>query len=61
MELPRRASQRKVVASVIFRGKEKEIPVDHISTNLKTLGVTNAQFEKAIKELCRSDFQLTLA
>ncbi len=40
----------KLMRPVVFRSKEKDIPVDHISTNLKTLGITNTQFEQAIKE-----------
>jgi predicted RNA binding protein YcfA (HicA-like mRNA interferase family) len=41
----------KLIRPVIFRGKDKDIPVDHIATNLKTLGISNAQFEQAIKEM----------
>ncbi len=41
----------KLMRPVIFRGNEKDIPVDHIATNLKTLGISNSQFEKAIKEI----------
>ncbi len=40
----------KLMRPVVFRSKEKDVPVDHISTNLKTLGITNTQFEQAIKE-----------
>lgn len=41
----------KLIRPVIFRGKDKDIPVDHIATNLRTLGISNSQFEKAIKEM----------
>ncbi len=41
----------KLIRLVTFRGKDKDIPVDHISTNLKTLGISNTQFEQAIKEI----------
>ena len=41
----------KLIRPVVFRTAEKEIPVNHIGANLKTLGITNIQFEKAIKNL----------
>ena len=41
----------KLIRPVVLRSKEKDIPVDHISTNLKTLGISNTQFEQAIKDM----------
>lgn len=36
---------------VVFRGAKKEIPGLHIYTNLHTLGVDSATFQKEIKHL----------
>ncbi len=36
---------------VTFRGAKNEIPGTHIHTNLQTLGITYAEFEKEIKEI----------
>ena len=38
--------------SIIFWGNEKEIPFAHISTNLKTMGVSKAEFLIWAKENC---------
>ena len=38
--------------SIIFRGAKKEIPRFHIRTNLKTLGVSNSDFNKWAAENC---------
>ncbi len=48
---PDKHPRGKLIRPITFKGKDKEIPVDHINTNLKTLGISNVQFEKAIKEL----------
>ncbi len=36
---------------IIFRPSYKEIPADHIKTNLVTLGMTREQFDEIIKTL----------
>jgi hypothetical protein len=41
----------KLIRPITFRGKDKDVPVDHIATNLKTLGISNAQSEQALKEI----------
>ena len=38
--------------SIIFRGAEKEIPFDHIITNLRTMGVPKEEFIKWIEDNC---------
>lgn len=36
---------------VTFIGKEKEVPILHIKTNLKTLGISIKDFEQEIQNL----------
>jgi hypothetical protein len=36
---------------IIFRPSEKEIPADHIKTNLSTLGMSRKEFDEIIKSL----------
>lgn len=40
---------RRLTRTITVRPKYKEIPILHIHTNLKTLGVSKQQFEKEIK------------
>ena len=41
---------RKLARSITVRPKYKDIPMLHIHTNLKTLGVDKKEFEKQIKQ-----------
>ncbi len=38
--------------SIIFRGAKKEVPRFHIRTNLKSMGITMADFESWILDNC---------
>ena len=38
--------------SIMFQGAEKEIPLFHIETNLRTLGVSKKELLKWIQENC---------
>jgi hypothetical protein len=42
---------RRLTRNIVIRSKkDKDIPILHIHTNLRTLGISHTQFEKEIKE-----------
>jgi hypothetical protein len=43
-------SPKRLTRNVSVRKKYKDIPILHIHTNLKTLGISKAQFEEEIQE-----------
>ena len=36
---------------VVFKAAEKEVPIFHIKTNLRTIGLTNQEFEKKMLKI----------
>lgn len=40
---------KRLTRSIVVRTKYKDIPLLHIHTNLKTLGISKQEFEKQIK------------
>lgn len=42
----------KCFRTIVIRPKDKDIPGRHVFTNLKTLGVSYADFEKWVSENC---------
>lgn len=45
-----KGDSRRLTRQVTVRPKYKEIPILHIHTNLKTMGVSKEQFEEEIKK-----------